>query len=94
MIKENRGTGRTTKLLENAPEGAVFIWCNWHLDYPKGLAKKIGRKDIKIVSPDWLTPCNYMGITFTGVILDHATKLSLKQREELLKIQPGIRTRK
>ncbi len=33
-VDEKRGTGRTTRQMEEASIGAVFIWCNEHLNYP------------------------------------------------------------
>ena len=49
-MRDLRGTGFTSRQMENAPDGAVFVWCNGHLDYPKRLAEHLGRKDLRIES--------------------------------------------
>ena len=47
------GTGRTTRQIQDAPQGATFIWCNRHLDYVPRLARHLGRSDLKIVGIDY-----------------------------------------
>ena len=44
-----RGTGRTSRQLQAAPPGAVFVWCNDRLAYVRDLARARGREDLKIV---------------------------------------------
>ena len=61
-----RGTGKTTEQIKNAPKNAVFVWCNSHLDYPKDLAIFLERPDLKIVSP------NYDLRGTRNIIYDHA----------------------
>lgn len=71
---EQRGKGHTTQQLKDAKLGALFIWCNSRIDYPKALARHLGREDIKIVSPSVLE-CNgerLRGLTLPEIILDHA----------------------
>ena len=77
-----RGTGHTTAQLRAAPENALFVW---HVDdtcYPKELAKKIGRTDLKIVGPSYVNGNNWMGLSLSGVVVDHyaAEVLSDKTR--------------
>lgn len=71
-IDLNRQTGRTTKQLQALKPDALFVWCNGHTAYPKELAQKLGREDIKIVSPDYVTSDNWKGLRFSEVVLDHA----------------------
>lgn len=67
-----RGTGRTTKQMLDAPQGAVFVWCNSDTYYPKALARKLGRIDLRVQPLSWLTHKNVVGRRFTGFVLDHA----------------------
>ena len=76
-----RGTGRTTKQMQDAPKGAVFVWCNSNIAWPRDLARKIGREDIEIVRPSWLEGESFMGRRMSGVILDHATGPMLNHRQ-------------
>lgn len=77
----DRGTGRTTKQMQAAPLNAVFVWCNQHLDYPKKLARRIGRDDLKIVAPNWLDD-RWMGVEILGLVIDHAAFDMLTQRQQ------------
>ena len=67
-----RGDGTTTRQMQNAPIGAVYIWVRRDTAYPKRVAEKIGRTDLKIVWPNWLTDSQWQGNWFGGIILDHA----------------------
>lgn len=72
---KDRGTGQTTKQMERAAKGAVFIWCNQYLEYPKRLARDIGRHDLRIFGPEVFSSHGrekLRGITFPEVIVDHA----------------------
>ena len=42
----DRQTGRTTQQMLDAPVGAVFVWCNSALTYPKILAHGLQRDDL------------------------------------------------
>lgn len=72
-MSKDRQTGRTTRQLEEAPQGAIFVWCNSHMYYPQMLARKLGRDDIKIKPFSWLGERNVRGLRGTKVIIDHAT---------------------
>ena len=73
---ENRGTGRTTKQMLAAPKGAVYIWPNSHLYYPKHLAIDLGRADLIIRGAEVFdTNFFFLGGHFSGLILDHAVTL-------------------
>jgi hypothetical protein len=63
-----RGTGRTTRQMLDAPKGALYVWCNKHLDYPRALARHLGRADLVVVSPSY----ERRGYSSALVILDHA----------------------
>ena len=76
----DRGTGRTTKQMQLAPKGAVFVWVDACLSYPKHLASLLRRQDLLIVSPSWLEyPGGYLGKRLTGLVLDHAVDLTTAQ---------------
>lgn len=68
-----RGDGTTSKQMQEAPKGAIFIWVNAHLWYPKQLAQRLGRTDLKIIAP------NQFGSEAQGrncfVEIDHACVL-------------------
>ena len=78
-----RQTGRTAKQLLSAPRDSVFVWVNGNTSYPMGLAKLLGRDDLKIVSPTWLENDGYRGVSLTGVIVDHAASLTDRQIQAL-----------
>ena len=70
----DRQTGRTTQQINDAPLGAVFVWCNSSVSYPQEIAKTLGRNDLVVRPLHWLRPANVMGRNFTGVIVDHAAQ--------------------
>lgn len=83
MLSTERGSGRTTRQMENAPIGAVFVWCNDHIDWPKRLALSIQRSDLKILRLSVLDHGAQIlrGLEFSGFVIDHAADLSDKQSE-------------
>jgi hypothetical protein len=90
-MTDYRGTGRTTEQMKSAPVGAVFIWCNSNLAYPKGLAEKLGRQDLQIESPSWLSFRNIAGREFVGVVVDHASHLDAEALYALDQLRTRIR---
>ena len=78
-----RGTGLTTQQMKAAPQGAVFVWCNDRTWYAVQLARKLGRDDLQIKPPRWLVE-SWQGLELTGVVVDHAARLSDKQWEGFL----------
>lgn len=89
---KDRGTGRTTQQMREAPQGALFIWpFEGSLYYPKHLARSIGRDDLKIVGVDSLDNYSLVGRTYTGIILDHAANLSPKRHDLYLMLLPLVR---
>ena len=82
LEEHERGSGRTTDQMKNAPKGSIFIWCNCHIDYPKKLAKELGRDDLVIIGLDSLNDNGYFaGRYFTHVAIDHAAALTPEQIE-------------
>lgn len=77
-----RGSGRTTKQMTEAPKGAVFVWCNGSLSYPIWLAHKLERRDLEIVTPQWLNDYRYVGKQLKGLVIDHALFTALPQMTE------------
>ncbi len=75
-----RGTGATTKQLQGAGRGAVFVWCNDHLWYPKELAAHLGRSDVRIVGPGWVVREGWRGLS-CDVVVDHAFWQIASRRE-------------
>lgn len=96
MIQKNtlRGTGRTTAQMASAPHGAVFVWVGHDTHYPQHLAHKIGREDLKIVGPDWLTR-GWIGMELTGLVIDHDARLTPSQQAAVpyafTRVRPAIK---
>jgi hypothetical protein len=70
---EIRQTGITTQHMKAAPKGAIFVWLNSHLDYPRRLAEHLGRQDLVIVSAGSVRLETVMGKR-VPMVVDHATK--------------------
>jgi len=73
-VDKDRGTGRTTEQMRNAPPDSIYVWCNHHLDYPKLLARRLDRYDLRIMSPS--AALERGGERLLGlhryIVLDHA----------------------
>lgn len=84
-MADDRGTGRTTKQLVEAPRGAIFIWCNNCLDYVRPLAASLGRTDLVIYGPDMLNmnAGRLRGRALPAIVVDHACRLNANQRRGL-----------
>lgn len=88
----NRGTGRSTRQLESLPQDAVYICPNHStIRYYRGLCGRLGRNDIELVSPQWLTSDKWRGRVFSDIQLDHATMLSDKEWYYYEQTWPRIR---
>jgi len=74
-----------------APKGAVYVWLNGRLDYPKALARKLGREDLKIVSPYWIEDRQWAGMEFPAMDIDHATTFTEKQWERYWEAKTRVR---
>ena len=81
MIDIERGTGRTKRQMQDAPTGAFFVWCNDVFGYPRLLAREIGRRDLRIISPSQIRQLR--GMHGTAVIVDHAAHLTEQQEDYL-----------
>ena len=77
-----RGTGRTSRQLQAAPPGAVFVWCNDRLAYVRDLARARGREDLKIVGLSALDDERLRGGR-GQIVVDHAARLSPRQCDML-----------
>lgn len=77
------GLGITTQQMKAAPKGAIFVWVNGYLECPRFLARKIDRGDLQIVAPTWLLDCRWRGLELTGVVVDHAARLTGQERDRL-----------
>lgn len=68
-----RQTGVTTRQMMEAPKGAIYVWINSHLDYPRRLADHIGRRDLVIVSAGSVRLETVMSKR-VAMVADHATR--------------------
>ena len=68
-MDDERQTGRTTNQMLNAPSNSIYVWVNNHLDYPRRLAYRLGRSDLKIVRVDGLKDAVIGG--HESVVIDH-----------------------
>lgn len=76
-----RSTGKTTEQLQDAPKGAIFVWCNDNVMYAQDLRAHLKRNDITIMPLRWLDRCECAGNRV--VIVDHAAKLSERQYQTI-----------
>lgn len=88
----DRQSGRTTKQMQEAPKGALFVWVNHHLQYPKALARSLARDDLCILSPDILQSLTLAGLN-TPIIVDHAATLTPGQLDALNYYEARLRLR-
>ena len=79
--------------MKEAPQGAVFIWLNNQTDYPRRLAKHLGREDLLVVGPHWLD-YGWAGRKFSGIVVDHAAAFNDGEHERyqhaILRIRPTV----
>lgn len=50
---EVRGMGQTTHQMKHAPQGADFVWCSRHTDYPEDVKNHLGRLDLTVRPAQW-----------------------------------------
>jgi hypothetical protein len=96
MIDSFRGTGRTTTQLKNLPARATFFWYTNDTYYPKALAKKLNREDIKVYPRSSLAnPHKFYGLAYFKFALDHATSsfMSLAEWDGLIDLRERERAR-
>lgn len=73
----DRGTGRTSRQMTDAPVGAYFVWCNESSFYPQRLAERLGRTDLQILMPHQIR--YRLAGTNNPVVVDHAARLNDEQ---------------
>ena len=78
-----RQSGRTTEQMKAAPKGSLYVWCNDAFDYPKLLARDLGRTDLVIVAPYYLQFRLHCPKRWPAVVLDHATVLNDRELQGL-----------
>jgi hypothetical protein len=75
-----RCQGWTTKQMQEAPVGAIFVWCNEALSYPRDLARALKRADLRIIAPPRMQDAHrWGGRWLSGVVVDHASRLTEEQ---------------
>jgi hypothetical protein len=84
-----RGTGRTTRQMQRAPHGAIYIVC--HGLPQRYRARDIGRDDLEIVTPNWLTDRKWAGLNLTGIVVDHSVWLTEEEQYLLMHARTRIR---
>lgn len=85
-MTERRGIGITSAQMRAAPANARYIWCNEKLDYPRRLARFIGRTDLLILGPSALE-CPDARLRQLFIVVDHAARLTEKQKTLLHEIR-------
>jgi hypothetical protein len=79
------GTGRTTKQMQDAPQGAAFVWPVWSsISYAKDLARHLGRLDLIIITPSNLR--NFRPGQYTALVVDHAVKFERPEFAEFARV--------
>ena len=67
-------SGETSEQMKAAPFGAVYVWVNSNLGYPKALARAVGREDLRIVGPHMVET-----LAHRKMVVDHAAVLTNRQ---------------
>jgi hypothetical protein len=89
MTASDRGVGSTSEQIKAAPVGAIFVHPS--PEYVRQLASKYERGDLEIIGPMGLeSPERYLGTHITGLIVDHAIKLTTKQQRGLDRLKPYV----
>lgn len=84
FLQKYRGNGTTTRQMNAAAPGAYYVWVHGDLWYPKDLARKIGRGDLTIVSPEFFGDhYRWRGIRFSDIVVDHAANLTQRQYDNI-----------
>lgn len=85
-LDSNRQTGRTTKQMLEAPQNAVYVWCNDRTEYPHKLALTMGRGDLRVVPKRWLQSHSWRGCQLDGLVVDHDTRLTREDVDAIYEI--------
>ena len=76
--------------MQEAPQGATFVWCTDDTAYPKRLARAIKREDLQIVGVSWAREERWRGSRFSAaMVLDHAARFTEREMD-LLRVLRGI----
>ena len=73
-----------------APHGAVYVWPNQKLLYPRQLAESLGRDDLVIVGPSWLDARRALGRQRVLTVVDHMAIPALTD-EQFAMLQREVR---
>lgn len=66
--KSGRGTGRTTRAIKAAPQGAHYVVAHASIvPYVRDMARRLGRSDLKVIPKS--TPL--LGVRANRVVFDH-----------------------
>lgn len=77
-----RGTGRTTKQMQEASRAAVYVWIEGaSMSYVRALAVHLGRTDLQIVRPPDLQNVQRLALNWgsSEIVIDHAARLTTEQ---------------
>jgi hypothetical protein len=86
-MSDTQPTGKTTRQMQRATQGALYVWHCADLTYPTELAAHLGRNDLRIVPPSHFRPGHWQQIR-QRVEIDHYTATFLRR------IQPDFHTRR
>ncbi len=75
-----RQSGRTTKQIQEAPMGALFVRTG-PKGYTEALAHALGRTDLEIVGLDYFVTDRWRGKAARVVVVDHAALEHASQRQ-------------
>lgn len=81
QMQMERCDGETTRQMQAAPKGSLFVWVNGSTHYARDLAHRLDRDDLVIVSPSYFEGDRWRGFEWPGIVLDHACRLTERQRD-------------
>lgn len=67
-----RRSGRTTRQIQGAAEGSVFVVPSMLMGDAVSIAIELCRSDVLFVTPEWINRDLWHGQTLTGLVLDHS----------------------
>lgn len=80
ILSTDRGTGRTTQQMKDAPKDAVFVVSVGEIDYARRLARALHRSDLLVIGAYRIEERLQGGRT--PVIVDHALQPNLSVRHD------------
>lgn len=78
MRDDERGTGRTSRQMREAPRNAIFVWCNDYIGYAIRLAYHLDRGDLSIIPPAMIG--EFRRGSSRHIVVDHAAVLLEEDR--------------